>query len=325
MALDAQSQALLEVLLADTQPVETLTAIEARATSDARRARSQLVVEPVWATEDHVVAGPGGPLPVRIYRPGGELGLPAVVFFHGGGWVLCDLDSHDPMCRSIARGAHCVVVSVDYRRAPEHRFPAAMEDAYTAAQWVLDNAGSLGLDPDRVAVMGDSAGGNLAAAVAIAARDRGGPRLAAQVLLYPVTQHRFDTPSYVEHADGCYLTAAAMRWYWQQYLDDPRDGEHPHASPLLADDLTGLPPAVVVTAECDPLRDEGEKYAARLRSAGVRTSARRYDGVFHGFLSMTAALDVGRTAMGELCEAVREVLSAGAVASDRGAAIPGTG
>jgi acetyl esterase len=241
--------------------------------------------------EDREIAGPGGPLPIRIFTPptGGE--PPAlVVYFHGGGWVICDLDSHDRHCRMIAVDAGAVVVSVDYRLAPEHRFPAAIDDGYAALTWAVAHAAELGADPSRVAVAGDSAGGNIAAAVAITARDRGGPPIAFQLLVYPVTDHRFDTASYREKGDGkWFLTEAHMRWFWDQYIGPGGDGTDPRASVLRAD-LRGLPPAFVMTGEHDPLRDEGEAYAGALVAAGVEADHHRAAGMFHGFFTLDDVL-----------------------------------
>ena len=202
-----------------------------------------------------------------------------MVFFHGSGFVLCSLDTHDGMCRNLCAGTGCVVVSVDYRLAPEAKFPAAPDDCLAATRWAVANAAALGADPGRVFVAGDSAGGNLAAVTALRIRDEGGPRLLGQLLIYPVTDYyEPGTPSMIENAEGYGLTRAGMIWFWNHYLAAPSDGANPHASPFRAADLSGLPPALVVTAEYDPLRDEGEYYADRLRQAGVPTQMKRWDG-----------------------------------------------
>jgi acetyl esterase len=214
--------------------------------------------------------------------------LPAILFFHGGGWVVGDLDSHDATCRLLCQEVGALVVSVDYRLSPEHPFPAAVEDAHAAACWVHDRAADLGADPAHVAVAGESSGGNLAAVTCLVARDRSGPRFKAQLLLFPVTNFAFDTPSYAASAEGYVLTRAAMEWYWAQYLADPLDGQAPYASPLRAASLEGLPAAIIVSAEWDPLRDEGEAYGQRLMADGVPTEILRYNGVIHGFTSMTS-------------------------------------
>lgn len=261
---------------------------------------------PVAKIENRGIPGPAGELPVRIYTPDGAGPFPLLMFFHGGGFVVCDLDSHDALARSLCGGAGAVVVSVDYRLAPEAKFPAAPEDCHAATRWAVDNAASIGADGARVAVAGDSAGGNLAAVVAQLAKQRGGPALAHQLLLYPVTAHDFTTPSYEENAEGYFLTRDMMQWFWHHYLERAEDGQDPLAAPLRAKDLSGLPPATVVTAEYDPLRDEGEAYARRLDEAGVPTQAVRYDGVIHGFVSMYEQIDKGREAIEFGCKRLRE-------------------
>ncbi|MFE0380703.1 alpha/beta hydrolase [Streptomyces inhibens] len=252
-------------------------------------------------TVDRRIPGPPGApaLPVRLYRPRAEAGgpRPLLVFFHGGGWVLCDLDTHDGLCRELALRSGASVMSVDYRRAPEDRFPAAVEDAYAATQWACDQAAALGADPDRVAVGGDSSGGALAAAVTLMTRDRGGHPLAAQLLLYPALDHRLAGRSARDYATGFFHTTAHMRWYWDQYLGPDGDGCHPYASPGLAPDLTGLPPALLVLPECDPLRDEGRAYGRALRQAGVPARIDEYRGTFHGFLAAVGTLPAADTAL----------------------------
>jgi acetyl esterase len=246
---------------------------------------------------DRRVPGPAGEIPVRLYRPRSGEALPLLVFLHGGGFVVCDLDTHDPICRLLANAVDCAVLSVDYRLAPEAKFPAAPEDCYAATCWAAAHAGELGADPSRIAVAGDSAGGNLAAVVAQLARDRSGPTLAHQLLIYPVTHHAFDTASYRENAEGYFLTRGMMEWFWNHYLEKPEHGQDPLASPLVAKDVSGVAPATVITAEFDPLRDEGEAYAERLRRAGVPVELQRYDGMFHGFFAMTEMLDPAREAV----------------------------
>ena len=258
--------------------------------------------------------GPGGSLGLRIYTPHGTphgVGpFPLMVFFHGSGFVVCSLDTHDGMCRNLCAGSGCVVVSVDYRLAPEHKFPAAPEDCLAATRWAAANAAALGADPGRIVVAGDSAGGNLAAVTALRIRDEGGPRLAGQLLLYPVTDH-YDSnmPSMSENAEGYGLTRAGMIWFWNHYLSDPAQGADSHASPLRAADLRGLPPALVVTAEYDPLRDEGEYYAERLRQAGVPAELKRWEGMNHGFLFWPGVVDKAGAAMDEACAWVRRLTS----------------
>jgi acetyl esterase len=263
---------------------------------------------PVAAVADRRVPGPAGELPVRVYTPEGEPPFPIVVFFHGGGWVVGTLDTYDPLCRALAAATPAVVVSVDYRLAPEHRWPAAVEDAYAATEWASRNAAGLGGAQHRLAVAGDSAGGNLAAVVALGARDRGGPAIAFQLLVYPVLDAAGGTASWREYADGYHLTADGMRWYWDHYLGGA-DGAAPDASPLRAAFVGGLPPALVIGAEYDILRDEGEAYAARLAEAGVDASASRHAGVVHGFVRWRAVTGAAGDALQEAATALRSALA----------------
>jgi acetyl esterase len=304
MPLDPQCLLLIDQLAAFDLDWTTLEPARVRALFAAQPSPPGPAVAQVL---DRSLPGPGGPLPVRVYRPAGagSAPLPALVYFHGGGFVLCNLDSHDGACRGLANAAGCAVVSVDYRLAPEHRFPAAPEDCYAATRFVAENAAALGLDPRRLAIGGDSAGGNLTAVVALMARDRGGPPLRFQLLIYPVTDCNFETRSYRENAEGYFLTAKQMRWFWEHYLSEPGEAALPYASPLRAEKLGGLPPALVITAEYDPLRDEGEAWAARLREAGVPVTLSRYDGMIHGFFSMAHVVDRARDAQAEAGAALR--------------------
>ena len=244
--------------------------------------------------ENRTVPGPGGDIPVRIYASAGD-NLPVVMYFHGGGWVLGDIESHDGTCKQLlAEIGEAVVVSVDYRLAPEHKYPAAADDCYAATVWVAENGAEIGADGSRMAVAGDSAGGNLSAVVSQMARDRGGPAIAAQVLHVPVTDHSIDDyPSYTDNAEGYLLTRASMVWFWDHYLPSDDAGQEAYASPLRASDLSGLPPALVQTAEFDPLRDEGEAYAAALDAAGSSVTMHRYDGVVHDPFMMFAVVPTG--------------------------------
>jgi acetyl esterase/lipase len=263
---------------------------------------------PVAAVADRLVPGPAGELPVRVYTPDGSPPFPIVVFFHGGGWVVGTLDTYDPLCRALAAATPAVVVSVDYRLAPEHRWPAAVEDAYAATEWASRNAAGLGGAQHRLAVAGDSAGGNLAAVVALGARDRGGPAIAFQLLVYPVLDAAGGTASWREYADGYHLTADGMRWYWDHYLGGA-DGAAPDASPLWVAFVGGLPPALVIGAEYDILRDEGEAYAARLAEAGVDATASRHAGVVHGFVRWRAVTGAAEDALQEAAAALRSALA----------------
>ncbi len=260
---------------------------------------------PVAREEDRMIPGPAGELRVRVYVPEVDGPLPVIVYFHGGGWVLYDLDTFNPICRDLANAAGAIVLAVAYRLAPENPFPAAVDDAYATVCWVAAHAGEIGGDGTRVAVAGDSAGGNLSAVMALRCRDEGGPALAFQLIVNPVTDCSLDTASYREFAEGLFLTRDQMRWYWDHYLADPAERAHPWASPLRAADLSGLPPALVFTAENDPLRDEGEAYAARLAESGVPTIARRVEGVIHGFMNLGNTTPKGAAAVQEAGGALR--------------------
>ena len=272
MPVDPQIQILLDkgtgVPATHTLPVDT-----ARAQYEARVA---LMAPPadIASVRERTIDGPGGPLRIRIYTPHGMGPFPLLVFFHGSGFVLCSLETHDGMRRNLCAGAGCVVASVDYRLAPEYKFPAGIDDCLHATRWVAAHAAEFGANPMRFAVAGDSAGANMAAVTALRVRDEGGPPLCGQLLLYPVTDyHTPGTPSYEKNAEGYGLTRDTMKWFWAHYLNDESESVHPHASPLRARDLTGSPPALVITAEYDPLRDEGEFYAEKLRASGVPTAS----------------------------------------------------
>lgn len=303
MALDSYTAGVLRLMAAAYPDVggAVTDAAEARRRYDAARFPAGPRLRNVT---DTVVPGPPD-IPVRIYRPAGERGpLPIVVYYHGGGFVLCGLDSHDGICRRLADGASVVVVSVDYRLAPEHTFPAAADDAYAALQWVSEHATRLGGDPDRLAVAGDSAGGGLAAATSLRGRDLGTPPVCFQLLIYPVTDalaDRRDVPDSL-------LTARQMRWYTEQYLARPEDAAHPYVSPLRAPSLAGLPPAFVLTAEHDPLRPEGEAYADRLASFGVPVTVSRIRGLFHGLFGLGGLVPVARAAEQTAYTALRTAL-----------------
>ncbi len=294
MSLDPQIAGIIEQLDSDFPAVHTMTGAQVRAVIKSRFV-APAAPEPVADVRDDTVDG----VPVRIYRPSGD-DLPVLVYAHGGGFVFCDLDSHDGLSRAFANLIPAVVISVAYRLAPENQWPAAAEDVYTVARW----ASALG---DRVLVGGDSAGGNLAAVTALMARDRGGPELAGQVLLYPVIAADFDTESYRIFGEGYYNPKPALQWYWDQYVPSAGYREHPYASPLQAD-LRGLPPALLVAAGCDPLRDEGLAYADALQGAGVPATVLTFDGGIHGFLTMPM-LDLAQRARAEVSYAVAQLVS----------------
>ena len=305
--VDHQSAALLQVMeQMNVPPMHTLTPVQAREMARGLAALPS-AVEEVAHVENLSIPGPAQPVPIRVYTPSGDGPFPVLVFFHGGGWVICDLDTHDALCRSLANAASCVVVSVDYRLAPEHKYPAALEDAYAAVEWVAGNAGRISGDPARIAVAGDSAGGTLSAAVSLMARDRSGPRLAFQLLIYPATDlSSFETGSHRDFADGYMLTSADVVYFRDHFLRSEEDRRDPLVSPLLAPDLSGLPPALAITGEFDPLRDEGEAYANRLKEAGVRARYTRYAGMIHGFVSLEGMVDRARDAIDEAAAALRE-------------------
>lgn len=316
MSLDPQIAGMITALDEGFPRVQTMTGAEVRSII-----RSRMVAaadpEDVEGVEDRTVEGPGGPIPVRIYRPHGavEQRLPVLVYAHGGGFVFCDLDSHDGLCRNLANRLAAIVISVDYRLAPEHPWPAGAEDLYAVTQWASDHIISLEGDPSRLMVGGDSAGGNLAAVAALMARDRGGPRLVAQILIYPMISPAFDTESYRLFGAGFYNPEPALRWYWDQYVPDSADRSDPYVSPLHAD-LRGLPTAVLAIAGHDPLRDEGIAYGAALDAAGVKTVVRRFNGGIHGFMTMPV-LDLAHEAREAVCREVRVVLHTDREAADR--------
>jgi acetyl esterase len=307
MPIDPEVQIILDQLAAVGGPAITEQTVEQVRTMFEAMAALSADAEPVAVVEDRTIPGPGGTIPIRVYRPAPGL-LPALVYFHGGGWVIGGITTHDTTCRALANRVGCVVVSVDYRLAPEHPFPAAADDACAATVWVAEHARDLDVDPARIAVGGDSAGGNLAAVVALMARDRHGPGLAFQLLVYPVTDCGLDTASYDANAEGYLLTRDAMRWFWNHYCPGD-DRMQPYASPLQAGDVAGLPPALVITAEFDPLRDEGEAYARRLADAGVAVDCRRYDGMIHGFLGMTRVVTESKRALDDAAGVLRAALA----------------
>jgi len=323
MPLHAQAKAVLDQIAAQGgPPLEQMTPAEIRASrAETAEAFAALAgpLQPVAHLENRSIPGPAQAIPIRVYRtesgPRGHPLLPALVYFHGGGWVFGNLDQVDRVCRMIANAVPCVVVNVDYRLAPEHKFPAAVEDAYAATKYVAERSGEFGADSSRIAVGGDSAGGNLAAVTCLMARDRGGPKLAFQLMVYPVTDYDDDRPSSYEYAEGYLLTRALMPYFWSHYVASPEQGRHPYASPINATSLEGLPPAMVITAECDPIRDQGEAYAHRLEQAGVAVTLHRYEGAIHVFFQMGGVIDSGKQALNDAVAALRRAFSSQANAT----------
>ena len=303
MPVDPQLQPLLDLLATSGAPsITSLQPEAARALMAAMRGNAREVE--VHTIADHTAPGPAGDVPVRVYSPAGEGPFPLLVWIHGGGWVLGSVEESDPVARGLSVSADCVVASIEYRLAPEHPFPAGLEDCWAALRWCVDHADDLRVDPDRLAIGGDSAGGNLAAACTVLARDAGGPPLRFQLLVYPVVDFDATTRSMVDNAEGYLLTREVMQWFYDHYTH-PDQRNDPRAAPLRADDLSGLPPALVITAEYDPLRDEGEAYGRRLAEAGVPVTVTRYDGMIHAFFSMTAFADRALEAEAEAGAALR--------------------
>src|SRR6266487_1044682 len=311
MRLHPQVQAIHDRLVAEQVPaLYTMSIEQARAADVAGATATAGPDEPVAQVRELSIPGPAGQMAARMYRPDGTGPLPALVYFFGGGWSLGTLETSDAVCRMLTNATSCACIAVSYRLAPEHKFPAAVDDCYAGISWVASHAAELDVDPARLAVGGDSSGGNLAAAVALLAGKRGGPALVHQLLVYPNTDYQADTASMREVTDKYFFNPTSIAWYWAMYLRSPEDGASPLASPLHAADLSGLPPATVITAEYDPLRDEGELYAERLRQEGVPAETIRYDGMMHGFFTMVGILDTARmavaTAAGKLASAFGE-------------------
>jgi acetyl esterase len=310
MPLDAQSQAVLDMMAAaGLPPIEQTTpeqAREVRATMRGSFAALAGNVPALAHIEDRIIGG----VPVRVYWPHSVNPLPIVVYFHGGGWVLGDIETYDGLCRALAMSSGCIVASVEYRLAPEHPYPAPLDDCYAVTKYISEHAGEFNADPEHLAVAGDSAGGNLAAAVTLLARERGGPAIHFQLLIYPATDYSADDGSVQEYAEDHFLTRAGMRWFWRQYVPEAEHGLHHLVSPIKAKDLSGLPPAFVITAECDVLRDQGEAYARRLEDAGVPVKLNRYNGTIHAFFMMGGVLETGQRAMADAGAALWNTLGA---------------
>jgi acetyl esterase len=287
---------------------------QARLEAARRRAGANLLKEPIAHISERLISGPGGDLSVRIYSHDqaelrGANACPLLMVFHGGGWVYGSPESEDTTARGLANRTGALVVSVDYRLAPETCFPGAADDCYAATLWAIEHAHELGIDASRVAIAGTSAGGNLSAVVALMLRDRNGPKLKHQVLFNPVVDYNPQTPSYIANANGCGMTREDMLWYWDCYVPNRADRVHPYASPLRAEDLTNLPPATIITAEFDVLRDEAETFASRLRDAGVDTQCTRYDGMVHGFNNQLGLYDCATQALDEAGARLREAFA----------------
>jgi acetyl esterase len=309
--LDPQAQAMRDQKERDgVAPLYTMSLEAARAADLASIRAAGGRPEPVHEVADHWLPGPGGQLKLRVYRPSGERDLPVLMYFFGGGWVLGTVESADGIARSLANAAGCIVAVPGYRLAPEHPFPAAIEDCWAATRWVEANAAALGADPARIAVGGDSAGGNLAAALTLMAQESGDLRLTGQLLVYPNTDQLADDESLRASDDPYLFNQHSVRWYRSHYFVDPDDATNPLASPLLAETLAGLPPALIITAEFDPLRDQGERYAARLAKDGVPVAVARYEGMIHGFFAMSGSLDAGRVAHAQAAKQLREWFTA---------------
>jgi acetyl esterase len=312
MPLDPQVRLMRERRIrAGVAPLYTLTVAQAREADLASIRAVGGDPEPVHHVMDRRIPGPDSDLPIRVYTPNGPGPHPVLVYFFGGGWTLGSVDTSDGICRRLTNVAACVTVTVGYRLAPEHRFPAAVEDCYAATCWIAEHATELGGHTNRIAVGGDSAGGNLAAAVALLVRERGGVDLVGQLLVYPNTDFLADSGSMADNTDPALFNRTSVAWYWKHYLATESDGSDPLASPLRATDLRGLPPALVITAEYDPLRDQGEAYARRLAEYGVPVQLTRYDGMVHGFFAMAGSLDAGRAAIEQAGGQLRHWFSAG--------------
>ena len=310
MRLDPALAALLASLDPSAEtPVEEMTPEEARAAWKKDMAAVAGPLLPVGSVRAYEAPGPGGPLALRLYEPAhaGAGPLPILVYYHGGGWIRGDLDTHDDVCRYLCHHGGCLVASVDYRLAPEHRFPAALDDCDAATRWVAGNAARLGADPARLAVGGDSAGGNIACGVTLRTRERGEPVIAFQLLIYPATDLAGESESKRLYSSGYLLDS--MPFYVASYIGPQGDAAAPLASPLCAPDLSGLPPAFVLTAGFDPLRDEGEAYAARLQAAGVRTAHRCHESMIHGFVSITGLIASAEAGLAEAAAALRAAFS----------------
>jgi acetyl esterase len=311
MTLSPQVQKFLQQINdMELPPLSTLSAAEARLLA-TKVAGNPLHPLPIFQVNNLSININDTTIPIRVYIPNHDpqIFLPVLVYFHGGGWVLGNLDSADHTCRYLANSASCIVVSVNYRKAPEFKFPTAVNDAFSAVCWVVDNCREFMGDPNRIGIAGDSAGGNLAAVVSLMFRERIlHHKLLYQILIYPVTCYQANTPSYQQYGGGeCGLSAAEMQWFWQQYLTDENEGKNPYASPLFAENLAGLPPAFIITAEYDILRSEAEEYALKLQDAGVSVQLKQYDGMIHSFVGLALVVDGGKEALRDIAAYMRKM------------------
>ena len=303
MPLDPQAKSILKALEAlNEPPVTTVSPAVSRIHFESRKRESGPSISKI---SEYLIPSTNGGIQTRIYTPEGQGPFPILVWFHGGGWVLGNLNTTESECRNLTNLAKCVVVSVDYRLAPESKFPAAAEDCYTATKWISDHPTSFNVDAQRMAIGGASSGGNLAAVVTLMSRDRNGPKLLHQLLVVPVTDYDFNTESYIQNESGYGLTREAMIWYWRQYLNSEADSHNPYAVPMREKDLSGLPNATIITAEFDPLRDEAEAYAKRLEEAGTKTTCARYDGMIHGFFGMSESINKTRDAIKQAADELK--------------------
>jgi acetyl esterase len=309
--LHPQIERVLKIVAESGQkPIESLSPIDARRQMEETARSRKAEPLPIARTEDRSISGPAGPIPVRLYWPNAAGARPAIAYYHGGGHVIGSLDTHDLIARNLCSLADALVMSVDYRMGPEHKFPAAVEDSFAALQWLHANAASVGADPGRLGVHGDSAGANLAAVMALMARDAGGPALRLQSLVYPISDYALVGDSFEKYAEGYgLLTRAAMVWFQHHYLRSPADADDWRASPIKASSLAGVAPAIVVTAECDVLHDDGERYAEALRRAGVPVEYREFAGMVHAFFGMVPAVDDAMNAQRTVAEALRRAFA----------------
>lgn len=293
-----------------TKPQWESTPAEVRASASAKWQPEYLgFADSVARIDYRFFSGPTAELPLKIYTPEGVGPFPAVVFFHGGGWVAGNIELNGIQHQQLAHDARAVVVAVNYQKAPEHKFPIPFDDCYATLEWVLENAQALNINSEEIGVAGDSAGGNLAAAVALKARDSRGPKIAFQILIYPAVDYKFDYDSMIDNATGYSLTTQGMKWYWDQYMGSERDLSNPYFRPMIEENLSNLPPTFTLTAELDPLRDEGEIFSKRLAEAGVTSVLKRYDSLIHGFVLMQGFLPEARTAIRDIAENIREFIN----------------